>query len=187
MEPLTSKTVIHAGRTSLLPGCKATIVFVVVRTRYNSRVPLGYALLFRHSLSPLGDRRTRLDYFAVSLASIIRAGMSPERDKGGARGNTRERFAEGALYATHPIVRHVYDDFRPLDQQRPREMLAVSASSAASSRLPSLSVLLETTTGKNNAVARFNLHDGARARASIIRVCRVAAGRLPSNVGSITS
>jgi len=38
MEPLISKTVIHAGRTSLLPGCKMPIVFLTIRTRYDSKI-----------------------------------------------------------------------------------------------------------------------------------------------------
>jgi len=40
MEPLISKTVIHAGRASLLPGCKMSIVFLAIRTRYDSKISL---------------------------------------------------------------------------------------------------------------------------------------------------
>lgn len=64
MEPLTSKTVIHAGRASLLPGCKAPIVFLTARTRYNSRTSLSYALF--PSARCLRDRAERFDNLLMS-------------------------------------------------------------------------------------------------------------------------
>lgn len=58
MEPLTSKTVIHAGRASLLPGCKMSIVFLAIRTYYDSKMPLTYALFLTRVISTaIADKR----------------------------------------------------------------------------------------------------------------------------------
>lgn len=50
--PLTSKTVIHAGRASLLPGCKMPIVFLAIRNTLRLEKCLSVTRYFLRSLSP---------------------------------------------------------------------------------------------------------------------------------------
>lgn len=72
MEPLTSKTVIHAGRASLLPGCKMSIVFLAIRTHYDSKMPLGYALFLALVVSTaIADEHNFLILYLCHISLVI--------------------------------------------------------------------------------------------------------------------